>query len=164
MRIGIALGSNLGDREANLRAAVAAIREVAESPVLFSRVYETEPVDCPPDAAAFLNAAMEIGYSGDIHILLQYLQSIESQRGRPLLRDKNSPRTIDLDILYAGDLVLNDPELILPHPRIAERFFVLLPLNDIVPELRLPKQISTIRELSILAINEECKVTDIILF
>jgi len=163
MRIGIALGSNLGDREANLRAAVAAVREVAESPVLLSRVYETEPVDCPPDAATFLNAAMEIGYSGDIHILLQYLQSIESQRGRPRLRDKNSPRTIDLDILYAGDLVLNDPELILPHPRIAERFFVLLPLNDIVPELRLPKQISTIRELAILAINEQCKVTDIIL-
>jgi 2-amino-4-hydroxy-6-hydroxymethyldihydropteridine diphosphokinase len=161
MRIGIALGSNLGDREANLRAAVAAVREVAESPVLLSRVYETEPVDCPPGATAFLNAAMEIGYSGDIHILLQYLQSIESQQGRPRLRDKNSPRTIDLDILYADDLILNDPELILPHPRIAERFFVLLPLNDIVPELRLPRQNISVHELVNSLVDHECKVTDI---
>jgi 2-amino-4-hydroxy-6-hydroxymethyldihydropteridine diphosphokinase len=138
MRIGIALGSNLGDRVAHLRAAVAAIREFAGLPVLVSRVYETEPVNCPPDSPLFLNAAMEIGYSGDLHALLGRLQAIEQAEGRPMLRELNAPRPVDLDILYADDVTLDSPDLKVPHPRLMSRLFVLLPLNDIVPNRKLP--------------------------
>ena len=146
MRVGIALGSNLGDRVAHLRAAVTAIREFAEPPVLVSRIYETEPVDCPPDSPIFLNAAVEIGYSGEIMDLLQRLQTIEQAEGRQKLRGLNTPRTVDLDILYADDFVVNLPGLTLPHPRLMSRLFVLLPLNDIVPDRRLPNASLTFSE------------------
>ncbi len=138
MRVGIALGSNLGDRVAHLQAAVTAIRKFAEPPVLISRVYETEPVDCPPDSPAFLNAAIEIGYSGDLRQLLTRLQGLEQASGRPILRSRNAPRALDLDILYADDLILDWPDLQLPHPRLMSRVFVLTPLADIVPNRKLP--------------------------
>jgi len=146
MRVGIALGSNLGDRAGHLRAAVAAIREFAELPVLVSRVYETEPVDCPPGSPAFLNAAIEIGYSGDLHALLERLQTIERAHGRPAAHGWNTPRTVDLDILYAGDLTIDTPALKLPHPRLLSRPFVLLPLNDIIPNGKLPGSVTTFSE------------------
>jgi 2-amino-4-hydroxy-6-hydroxymethyldihydropteridine diphosphokinase len=146
MRVGIALGSNLGDRVAYLRAAAAAIRRLAEPPVLVSRVYETAPVDCPPGSPSFLNAAMEIGYSGSLADLLAQLQAIEQANARPAAHDRNSPRTVDLDILYADNEVVNEPNLILPHPRITERLFVLQPLSDIVPNRQLPGSTTTIAE------------------
>lgn len=146
MRVGIALGSNLGDRAAHLRAAVEAIRRIAEPPVLVSRVYETAPVDCPPDSPSFLNAAVEIGYSGDPVELLRRLQAIEQEMGRPAIRGRNTPRTLDLDILHAGDLTLDTPLLKLPHPRLAQRAFVLLPLNDITPNLKIPGSKTTISD------------------
>lgn len=139
MRVGIALGSNLGDRMAHLRNALSAIQKVAEPPILISFVYETEPVDCPEGSPAFLNAAVEIGYSGDIHRLFRQLQDIEQTEGRPLLRDRNAPRPLDLDLLYVDDLVLDSPTLKLPHPRLMERAFVLRALVDIVPNRKLPQ-------------------------
>jgi len=138
MRVGIALGSNLGNRAAQLRAAVAAIRAFAEPPILLSHVYETAPVDCPPGSPAFLNAAMEIGFSGEIHDLLLRLQAIEQAQDRPAVHGRNSPRTVDLDILYADNLTLETPELTLPHPRLMERAFVLRPLCDFAPNRMLP--------------------------
>lgn len=138
MRVGIALGSNLGDRAAHLRNAVAKIGDFAEPPFLVSRVYETKPVDCPPDSPSFLNAAVEIGYSGDLRSLLSRLQAIEKAEGRPPVRTLNTPRPLDLDILYADDLLLDDPDLKVPHPRLEGRPFVLLPLSDIVPNRKLP--------------------------
>ena len=143
MRVGIALGSNLGDRAAQLRAAVAAIRAFAEPPILLSQVYETAPVDCPPGSPAFLNAAMEIGFSGEIHDLLLRLQAIEQAQDRPAVHGRNSPRTVDLDILYADDLTLETPELTLPHPRLMERAFVLRPLCDFAPNRMLPGRTAT---------------------
>jgi 2-amino-4-hydroxy-6-hydroxymethyldihydropteridine diphosphokinase len=138
MRVGIALGSNLGNRAAQLRAAVAAIHVFAEPPILLSHVYETAPVDCPPGSPAFLNAAVEIGFSGKIHDLLRRLQSIEQAQDRPSVHGRNTPRTVDLDILYADDLTLETPELTLPHPRLMERAFVLRPLCDFAPNRILP--------------------------
>jgi 2-amino-4-hydroxy-6-hydroxymethyldihydropteridine diphosphokinase len=143
MRVGIALGSNLGDRVGQLRAAVAAIRAFAEPPILLSHVYETAPVDCPPGSPAFLNAAMEIGFSGGIHDLLRHLQAIEQAQDRPAIHGRNTPRTVDLDILYANDLALETPELTLPHPRLMERVFVLRPLCDFAPNRTLPGQLTS---------------------
>jgi 2-amino-4-hydroxy-6-hydroxymethyldihydropteridine diphosphokinase len=143
MRVGIALGSNLGDRGAQLQAAVSAIREFAELPFLISRVYETEPVDCPPGSPTFLNAVIEIGWAGEIHDLLARLQEIEITQGRPGVRPKNAPRTVDLDILYAGELTLQTATLELPHPRMKNRAFVLLPLADILQNQKIPGHVKT---------------------
>ncbi|HEY8901432.1 MAG TPA: 2-amino-4-hydroxy-6-hydroxymethyldihydropteridine diphosphokinase [Chthoniobacterales bacterium] len=140
MRAGIALGSNLGDRVAHLQAAVAAIRTFAEPPVLVSRIYETPPVDCPADSPMFLNAAIEIGFSGEPRDLLQRLQAIEQFHDRPANHGRNTPRTVDLDILYADDLELHEPDLELPHPRLMDRLFVLMPLGDIVPNRHFAKE------------------------
>jgi len=148
MRTGIALGSNLGDRLANLAAGRDEVLKLPDvsAPVLRSRVYETEPVGTGPDTGPFLNAVMEIGHSADPFALLAALRGIESALGRPTRYPRNAPRTLDLDILYAGDLVLNDDPLILPHPRLHLRRFVLAPLNDIRPDLRLPGHSRTVAE------------------
>lgn len=149
MRTGIALGSNLGDRLANLTAGREAVLRLpgVSSPLLHSRVFETEPVGTGPDAGPFLNAVVEIEFTGDPLALLTALRAIESALGRPTRHPRNAPRTLDLDILYASDLVLHDDALILPHPRLHLRRFVLAPLNDIRPDLRLPRHTHTIAEL-----------------
>jgi len=127
----------LGDRLAHLRGGLAAVRllHVGDEPPLISPVYETEPVDCAPGTPAYLNAVVEIEYDGDALGLLRALQQIEQREGRPAVHARNAPRTLDLDILYMGDIVLQTPELTLPHPRMAERRFVLQPLADIRPNL-----------------------------
>ena len=140
MRAGIALGSNLGDRLAQLRLArerVLALPGVS-APALSSRVYETEPVGSGPDADAYLNAVLEVEYDGQPITLLDGLQRIEADFGRPSKRPRNAPRTLDLDILYAGNLVLSNAEVVIPHPRLHLRRFVLTPLADIRPDLILP--------------------------
>ncbi len=149
MRTGIALGSNLGDRLHNLRAgrdAVLALPGVT-GPLLASRVYETEPVGTGPDAGAFLNAVLEVDYAHQPHTLLDALQQIEATMGRPSKRPRNAPRTLDLDILYVGNLVLANDEIVIPHPRLHLRRFVLQPLHDIRPDLLLPGQQRTIEQL-----------------
>ena len=115
--------------------------------MLQSRVYETEPVGTGPDAGPFLNAVIEVEFGADPFALLAALRSIESSLGRPTRYPRNAPRTLDLDILYASDLVLNDATLILPHPRLHQRRFVLAPLNDIRPALLLPGQTRSVAEL-----------------
>ena len=140
MRAGLALGSNLGDRLAHLRLArerVFALPGVS-APTLSSRVYETDPVGSGPDADAYLNAVLEVEYDGQPITLLDGLQRIEADFGRPSKRPRNAPRTLDLDILYAGNLVLSNAEVVIPHPRLHLRRFVLTPLADIRPDLILP--------------------------
>ncbi len=149
MRAGLALGSNLGDRLEQLTRArewVLALPGVA-GPVYSSRVYETEPVGSGPEAGAYLNAALEVEYEGQPITLLDGLQRIEAAFGRPSKRPRNAPRTLDLDILYAGNLVLSNAEVIIPHPRLHLRRFVLTPLADIRPDLLLPGQQRTVAEL-----------------
>ena len=149
MRVGIALGANLGDRLAQLqeaRAAVLALTGVVE-PVLFSNVYETLPVDCPPGTPPYYNSVMELGYGADVQDLAMELQRIEQKMGRPEKRLRNASRTIDLDLLYADEMVLSDENLILPHPRMHQRRFVLEPLAELVPQKILPRQSKTVAEL-----------------
>src|SRR5436190_16187771 len=108
MRVGVALGSNLGDRLANLQAARNAIASIAGllPPVIASSIYETEPVDCEPGAQNFLNAVMEMSYSGSPLHLFERLRQIEVALGRPPQHEPNVSRRIDIDLLYFGDIVV----------------------------------------------------------
>ena len=142
MRVGVALGSNLGERLANLRNARKDIAALSGAlpPLHSSAIYETEPVGCERGAGKFLNAAIEFGYAGEALDLLRQLAAIEKLWGRPGTHPKNVSRTIDLDLLYFGELQTETAGLQLPHPRITEREFVLRPLADIRADLVLPKQ------------------------
>jgi 2-amino-4-hydroxy-6-hydroxymethyldihydropteridine diphosphokinase len=148
MRVSIALGSNLGDRLANLRTARASIVDLAADKVVrASRVYETDPVNCEPGADKFLNAVIEIEYDGDPTSLLGKLIRIEESLGRDRDHARNVSRKIDIDILYADDLVIQNERLQLPHPRMHQRKFVLQPLADIRPDLVLPNQTKPVSDL-----------------
>jgi 2-amino-4-hydroxy-6-hydroxymethyldihydropteridine diphosphokinase len=149
MRAGVALGSNLGERLANLRNArkdVAALPGVLP-PMRASAIYETEPVGCEPGAPKFLNAAIEFEYAGEAGDLMHSLASIERLLGRSAGHARNVSRTLDLDLLYFGELEIETEKLQLPHPRLAEREFVLRPLADIRPDLVLPKQTESVAAL-----------------
>jgi 2-amino-4-hydroxy-6-hydroxymethyldihydropteridine diphosphokinase len=159
MRTAVALGSNLGDRLGNLRAARQQICDLMDiqPPILPSAIYETDPVDCEPEAPKFLNAIVEFGYDGDPLQLLKQLKTVEGALGRPREHARNVSRKIDIDLLYIGDMKINDGELELPHPRMHLRKFVLQPLADIRPELILPGQTKTVREL-LAQFNDTCNV------
>jgi 2-amino-4-hydroxy-6-hydroxymethyldihydropteridine diphosphokinase len=149
--VGIALGSNLGDRCSELDAGIAFLRsfsvdgKIQEAPRL-----ETAPVDCPPGSPPFLNTVAEIRIDTEMLpplALLGKLQGFEKERGRSAERDVNAPRPLDLDIIYYACLVINEPGLIIPHPRAHLRRFVLEPLSHLRPDLVLPGQTRTVREL-----------------
>jgi len=149
MRTAAALGSNLGDRLENLRAARNAILRLSnvKPPILSSALYETEPVDCEPGANKFLNAVIEFDYEGDSASLFEQLARMEEALGRRRDHPTNVSRTIDIDLLYCGDRKTEDERLQLPHPRLHLRKFVLHPLADIQPGLVLPGQAKTVRQI-----------------
>lgn len=125
----IALGSNLGDREGFLRAGVHGLGEV----VAMSQVFETEPVGGPEDQGAYLNMVVEIETSLDPFALLRRCQRIEAEAMRQRVVHWG-PRTLDVDIIVYDDVTVDTAELVIPHPRFAERRFVLQPLSEIAPE------------------------------
>jgi 2-amino-4-hydroxy-6-hydroxymethyldihydropteridine diphosphokinase len=149
MRTGIGLGSNVGDRLAYLREGFHRIRSLhtAAEPPLVSSIFETSPIDCAPGTNAYLNATVEIQFDRPPIVLLDALLRIEREMGRPSKRPRNAPRMIDLDVLYVGNLILNNSEIIIPHPRLPQRRFVLAPLSEIAPDLIVPGQTKTIRAL-----------------
>jgi 2-amino-4-hydroxy-6-hydroxymethyldihydropteridine diphosphokinase len=149
MRTAVALGSNLGDRFASLQAARQAILDLSnvKPPVLCSAIYETDPIGCEADAGKFLNAVLEFDYEGDPLDLLKNLKEIESMLGRPPNHPPNISRTIDIDVLYCGDTIMESDDLQLPHPRMHLRRFVLQPLADIRPDFVLPSQMKTVSKL-----------------
>jgi 2-amino-4-hydroxy-6-hydroxymethyldihydropteridine diphosphokinase len=149
MKTAVALGSNLGDRLENLRAARRQIIELnwIRPPVLSAGIYETEPVDCEPGASKFLNTVIEFDFEGDPVQLLEQLARIEESLGRKRDHPKNVSRRIDIDLLYCGDQQIDNERLQLPHPRMHLRKFVLQPLADIRSELLLPDQRKTVQEL-----------------
>lgn len=125
----LGLGSNLGDRRRHLRDAVAAIPDL----VAVSPLYETDPVG-GPEQGAFLNCVVELRTERSPHDLLALCRSLE-QAARRVRLERWGPRTLDVDVLLVGDLTVDDPELVVPHPRMYERGFVLAPLHDLAPEL-----------------------------
>ena len=139
-RAGIALGSNLGDRAANLRAAMDSLKTIAPPGEAFlcAKIYQTEPRFCPPGSPEFLNTVVEIAFDGSAADLLEETQAMEIRLGRIRGTERNAPRVIDIDLLYFGNETIDHPKLTLPHPRIGERRFVLQPLADIRPEMILP--------------------------
>ena len=159
MRTGVALGSNLGDRLGNLHAARKAIVDLArvQPPILSSSIYETDPVGCEARAGKFLNAVLEFDYEGDPLKLLKSLREIEKTLGRAPDHPRNVSRRIDIDLLYFGDISTDSDELQLPHPRMHLRKFVLQPVADIRPNLILPGQSKTVREL-LAKLSESTKV------
>lgn len=140
----LALGSNLGDRTANLETAIAALPPAVDVTGR-SPVYESDP-QYVTDQPAFLNMALR----GDTELepgdLLRRLKEIEVELGRmPGVR--YGPRHIDLDIIFFGDRIVDAPGLVIPHPRLAERIFVLKPLSDIAPEVKHPASGETVSRL-----------------
>src|SRR5260370_23332374 len=140
MRAAIALGSNIGDRRDNLRAARQQIVDLTgvQSPILSSAIYETDPVDCEPRAQKFLNAVVEFDYEGDPVNLWKQLAAIEVALGRPPDHPRNVSRKSDIDLLYFGDTKIDRNELQLPHPRMHCGKLRLQPPADMRPDLLCP--------------------------
>ena len=137
----VGLGSNVGDRLANLRSARDRLAREARrgaSRVRSSSVYETEPVGSIPDQRDFLTACVAVEVALDPEPLLDRLKAIERELGRRLGGPRQGPRVIDLDLLLLDGVEHRDPRLTLPHPEIERRRFVLLPLLELEPNLRLP--------------------------
>jgi dihydroneopterin aldolase / 2-amino-4-hydroxy-6-hydroxymethyldihydropteridine diphosphokinase len=128
----LGVGSNLGDRRNNIKSAVRKINALKETKVIkLSRIIETEPVGGPRAQAKFLNAALKIRTAFSPAALLRNLKNIEKELGRKKAA-RWGPRSIDLDILFYGDRIVNTGGLKIPHPRISERRFVLEPLSEII--------------------------------
>jgi 2-amino-4-hydroxy-6-hydroxymethyldihydropteridine diphosphokinase len=143
--VAIALGSNVGDRDAHLDYAVSRLSQLLTELRSSSR-YDTEPVDVIGDQPRFLNAAVVGRTTLRASDLLGAMQEIEQQRGRERPYT-NAPRTLDLDLILYGDAIISEPTIVVPHPRFRERRFVLEPLAEIAPGLVDPATGLTIGEL-----------------
>jgi 2-amino-4-hydroxy-6-hydroxymethyldihydropteridine diphosphokinase len=132
----LSLGSNVGDREANLRAAIAALPPAAVRVTKVSSIYETEPVDYL-DQPWFLNCVVEAETELEPRALLRELRALESQLGN-IKEFAKGPRKLDLDILLYNTETVATPDLQIPHPRMLKRRFVLTPLAEIAPHLKHP--------------------------
>ena len=144
-RVAIALGSNVGDRRAHLDFAVSRLRTLLTS-LTVSLYYDTVPVGVSGLQAMYLNAAATGETRLSARALLDALLAIEQEGGRERPY-ANAPRTLDLDLILLGDVVLEEPGLTVPHPRFRERRFVLEPLAAVAPDLRDPVSGKTIAEL-----------------
>lgn len=148
MKVGLGLGSNLGERLQHLRQAKAYLLSLSpEAWHVASPLYETEPVGCPPNSPKFLNAVLEIEFSGAPKTLLKKLLAYERAHGRDRELPKNAARPIDIDILYFGEKEILEKDLVVPHPGMAGRRFVLLPLSTIRPDMIVKGTGKTVRML-----------------
>jgi 2-amino-4-hydroxy-6-hydroxymethyldihydropteridine diphosphokinase len=145
----IALGANLGNAVKTITDAVQHLERLSDAPLLKSSLWESDPVDCPPGSPKFVNAvigiAPRIGETPET--LLAKFQELETVFGRKPKTIMNEPRPLDLDLIVFGDEMRVGPSLILPHPRATQRRFVLQPLAEIAPDLLLPGQTQSVRQL-----------------
>ena len=145
----VALGSNLGDSATILRRAFQKLQDFSVEPLARSSIWKTTPVDCPPGPPSFLNAmaALLPDRTQTPEHLLSKLKALEVEFGRQPKAVPNEPRPLDLDLIAFGLEVRESDSLTLPHPRAHRRRFVLEPLAEIAPDLILPNQQQTVREL-----------------
>jgi 2-amino-4-hydroxy-6-hydroxymethyldihydropteridine diphosphokinase len=133
----LSLGSNLGDREAFLRTAVERLKEYGVSVLKASHMYETTPVDVEHEQGDYLNMVVEISFDGDPVALLDICGGIEAGLGRER-PCRHAPRTMDIDILLLEGISMNTDRLVIPHPRMEQRAFVMYPMAEIAPEQEMP--------------------------
>jgi 2-amino-4-hydroxy-6-hydroxymethyldihydropteridine diphosphokinase len=145
----VSLGSNLGDSRRIILDAMARLQNFSDQSILKSSLWQTTPVNCPPNSPLFVNAV--VGFAPQKketpESLLQKLRALEKEFGRMSKKVLNEPRPLDLDLIAFGTETRNSPELILPHPRAHLRRFVLQPLSEIAPDLILPGQSYTVSRL-----------------
>ncbi len=135
----LSIGSNLGERRANLQGAVNTLADTPEVWVTaVSPVYETEPVEAPEDSRDFLNAIVLLDTTLSARTLLERALAVEAAYGRERSEVVNAPRTLDIDLIVLGDRRADEEDLVLPHPRAGERAFVLVPWFDVEPEAEIP--------------------------
>lgn len=150
MEVGLSLGSNMGDRLAHLKNAKTII---LDSPGIVSAdqspVYETEPVDVPPEFQAihFLNAILIVKTLIPLPQLMRTFQFLEQKIGRVPNTVINAPRTMDIDIIYANGLQIQEQHIVIPHPHWQKRRFVVQPLCDVRPDLKIPGQTGTVADV-----------------
>jgi 2-amino-4-hydroxy-6-hydroxymethyldihydropteridine diphosphokinase len=145
----IALGSNLGESGKNILEAMARLQAYSDEPILKSSLWQTSPVDCPPNSPVFVNAVAGLvpRRNDTPETLLDKLKLLEKEFGRGSKQIPNEPRPLDLDLIAFRNETRHSPDLILPHPRAHLRKFVLQPLNEIAPALLLPVHGMTVSEL-----------------
>jgi len=143
------LGANFGDAKAQVLRAIGRLQELSDQPLRTSSLWETAPVDCPPGSPVFVNAVVGLvpRKLKSPESLLKKLQSLEKQFGRKPKKMLNEARPLDLDLIAFGQERRRSRLLKLPHPRAHERRFVLAPLAEIAPDLVLPGQSKTVKEL-----------------
>jgi 2-amino-4-hydroxy-6-hydroxymethyldihydropteridine diphosphokinase len=143
----VALGSNLGPSLDTIARALFDLRKLSRRPLLTSSLWRTPPVDCPPHSPDFVNAVTSLETLESPARLLRKLHALEKKHGRLPRKISNEPRSLDLDLIALGDCRIDSAELTLPHPRAHLRRFVLQPLAEIAPDLVLPGQTRTVRQL-----------------
>ncbi len=145
----IALGSNLGDSQKVILEAMARLQALSDKSLLKSSLWQTSPVNCPPDSPKFVNAVIGLvpQKSETPESLLKKLRDLEKEFGRVPKTILNEPRPLDLDLIVFSNEICNTPDLILPHPRAHLRKFVLEPLNEIAPDFTLAGQGRTVSQL-----------------
>jgi 2-amino-4-hydroxy-6-hydroxymethyldihydropteridine diphosphokinase len=142
----LSLGSNLGDRAANIKNTIDFLRETGNV-LKISSIYETEPQGMAPGAGYFYNLVIGLQASLSPHDLLEEIKRFEKQMGRDMSNSHNQPRPIDVDILLAGERVVNAENLVIPHKQMHKRAFVLVPLNEIAPHVVHPVLKKTVKDI-----------------
>ena len=145
----VAFGSNLGDSRQIVLDTMARLQNFSDVPILKSSLWQTSPVNCPPNSPKFVNAVVGLVPRKDEtpESLLKKLRQLEKEFGRAPKKVLNEPRPLDLDLIAFGNEGRNSSELILPHPRARKRKFVLQPLSEIAPDLILPGQNKPVLQL-----------------
>ena len=134
----LALGGNLGNVTKTFNAAVRKLETAGLKNIKLSSFHRTAPVRCAPETPDFLNGAITGDWNGNAEALLAVCRKIEVEAGRAAIHGVNTSRTLDIDIILFGDLIINSNSLQIPHPRAAGRLFVIAPLAEIAPEMIFP--------------------------
>jgi 2-amino-4-hydroxy-6-hydroxymethyldihydropteridine diphosphokinase len=142
----LSLGSNLGDRTANIERTINFLRGTGDV-LKISSIYETEPMGMAPGAGYFYNLVIGLQTSLSPHDLLEEIKRFEKQMGRDIIDSHNQPRPIDIDILLAGNQAVNAQNLVIPHKQMHKRAFVLVPLNEIAPHVIHPVLKKTVKKI-----------------